>query len=56
MKATKITSLVQIVNCEICDGKGYTGWTSPEGDFDFEYCECNPDSIIIDEGGEVTII
>ena len=24
-----------ILNCENCYGKGYTGWVSPDGDYDF---------------------
>jgi hypothetical protein len=32
-----------IFNCEICEGKGITdAWCSPDGDFDFEWCDCNP--------------
>ena len=37
-----------ILNCEDCYGLGYTGWVSPDGDYDFEYCNCNPYKIIID--------
>ena len=37
-----------ILNCEECYGQGVTGWVAPDGDYDFEYCECNPYKIIID--------
>jgi len=26
--------------CTLCYGKGYTGWTSPDGDYSIETCEC----------------
>lgn len=39
-----------ILNCEDCYGKGMTGWVSPDGDYDFEYCDCNPYKIIIEHG------
>lgn len=41
-----------ILNCEECYGKGYTGWVSPDGDYDIESCVCNPHDLII-EGSEV---
>ena len=35
-----------ILNCEICEGKGITdAWSSPDGDFDFEWCDCNPHNV-----------
>lgn len=43
----------KIKNCNDCYGKGLTGWVSPDGDYDFEFCDCNPDSIILDSSGEV---
>jgi hypothetical protein len=42
-------ALEQIVNCSNCYGLGSTGWVSSEGDYDFDYCECNPLSIPQDE-------
>ena len=30
-------------DCELCEGAGIVnGWSSPDGDFDFEWCDCNP--------------
>ena len=38
--------LDEIVNCSICKGKGITDeWSSLDGDFDFEWCDCNPNNI-----------
>jgi len=52
MKTT--TELIDtILNCENCLGFGATGWVSPDGDYDFEYCECNPYKIIIDQDKSV---
>ena len=46
-------ALDEILNCEICEGKGISNyWVSPDGDYDFEWCECNPNQLIIDEYGE----
>ena len=42
------TALENVLACEDCYGLGYTGWVSPDGDYDFEYCNCNPYKIIID--------
>jgi len=42
------TLLDEILNCYLCDGKGYSGWVSSDGDYDFEYCECNPTEIILE--------
>ena len=36
-------------SCTICNGQGMTGWVSPDGDFDFEYCECNPLCLTLEE-------
>jgi hypothetical protein len=47
---SKMKTLIdEILNCDLCDGKGYSGWTSPDGDYDFEYCECNPSEIILEK-------
>ena len=35
-----------ILNCEDCYGKGLTGWVAPDGDYDFEWCECNPEHLL----------
>jgi len=33
--------MITKINCE-CNGNGYVnGWVSPDGDFDFERCDCN---------------
>jgi len=36
-------------NCDLCYGQGITGWVSPDGDFDFDYCECNPLCLTLEE-------
>ena len=36
-------------SCPNCYGQGVTGWVSPDGDFDFEYCECNPLCLTLEE-------
>lgn len=41
-------ALDEILNCSLCYGQGVTGWVSPDGDFDFDYCECNPHNLIIE--------
>ena len=39
-------ALDEILNCETCNGHGYIGWADKKtGDFDFEYCDCNPHSL-----------
>jgi hypothetical protein len=39
----------KILACEICEGSGISSWwVSPDGDYDFEWCECNPDNLITD--------
>ena len=43
----------KIKNCDNCYGQGVIGWTSPDGDYDFEYCDCNPDNLILDHDGGV---
>ena len=42
-------ALDEILNCSNCYGQGVTGWVSPDGDFDFEYCECNPLCLTLEE-------
>lgn len=49
-----LTQLLDTIrNCSACYGTGMTGWVSPDGDYDFEYCDCNPQSLIVDFDGEV---
>ena len=43
-------ALEEILNCALCYGMGYSGYTSPDGDYDLEYCECNPHDLIIEDG------
>jgi hypothetical protein len=39
--------LEEIANCETCEGKGIDNyWVSPDGDYDFEWCDCNPEHLI----------
>lgn len=38
-----------ILACDTCYGKGFTGWVSPDGDYDFEYCECNPHNLVLED-------
>lgn len=40
-------ALEEILFCSICYGLGYSGWTNDE-DFSFEFCECNPHNLIIE--------
>jgi hypothetical protein len=43
-------ALAEIANCEICEGSGMiNGWVSPDGDFDFEWCDCNPNHLSPEE-------
>lgn len=36
-------------NCELCDGTGIVNaWSSPDGDYDFEWCDCNPEHEVIE--------
>jgi|APCry1669188910_1035180.scaffolds.fasta_scaffold696464_1 hypothetical protein len=42
-------AIEKIVNCSDCYGQGFTGWVSPDGDFDYDFCDCNPNSISADE-------
>jgi len=44
--------LDEILNCDLCYGKGVIGYANGE-DYDFEYCECNPHALILDEDGEI---
>lgn len=43
-----LDKVIVITNCLTCEGKGiHSGWVSPDGDFDFEWCDCNPDHLIV---------
>ena len=37
-------ALEEIANCNQCGGHGYITW-SYKGEFDFEFCECNPNKL-----------
>lgn len=40
-------ALDEIINCDTCNGTGISsGWVSPDGDYDFEWCDCNPFHLI----------
>jgi len=41
--------LEEIANCSNCYGLGSTGWVNSDGDYDLEFCECNPYCISQDE-------
>ena len=49
---SKMKNLIdEILNCDICEGKGISNeWSSPDGDYDFEWCECNPERLIVEDG------
>ena len=37
----------EILACEICEGSGVSSWwVSPDGDYDFEWCDCNPEHLV----------
>lgn len=35
--------------CDKCYGQGMIGWVAQDGDYDFEYCECNPLGLTLEE-------
>ena len=35
-------ALDEILNCNSCNGHGYIGWADKSGNYDFEFCSCNP--------------
>ena len=38
-----------ILNCDLCEGQGIiNGWVAPDGDYDFEWCDCNPEHLTPD--------
>ena len=38
-----------MIECEICEGKGImNGWVSSDGDYDFEWFDCNPHHLVLD--------
>ena len=36
---------IKILDCKECSGQGYYAWASPQGDYDFEWCVCNPNKL-----------
>lgn len=39
-----------IMECPICEGEGISDkWVSPDGDYDFQWCECNPFHLVVKE-------
>jgi hypothetical protein len=43
-------ALDEILNCNICDGAGVLNlWVSDNDLFSFEYCECNPHQLIVED-------
>lgn len=38
----KNNPFMDILECKECSGQGYYAWASPDGDYDFEWCVCNP--------------
>ena len=37
------------LNCELCNGTGMVnGWANADGDYDFEWCDCNPQHLTED--------
>ena len=40
--------LDEILNCDECEGKGIiNAWVSNDGDYDFDWCDCNPHRLIV---------
>ena len=43
---SNVKNAIEIIeNCKICNGHGYTGNADKEGNFDIEFCECNPNNL-----------
>ena len=43
------SALDEILNCNDCNGAGVVNvWVSDSDLFDFDYCECNPYKLIIE--------
>lgn len=42
--------LIGVQDCDSCYGKGYLGFADSEGNYEFEWCECNPLELDL-EGG-----
>ena len=49
MSAIK-NALADILSCDNCEGKGITNEWANETDFDFEWCDCNPHRLVIEDG------
>ena len=42
-------ALEKISNCSDCEGSGIVNaWVSSDGDYDFEWCDCNPNHLTIE--------
>lgn len=38
----------EILSCKICKGTGISEeWVSSDGDYDFEWCDCNPHHLVV---------
>jgi hypothetical protein len=53
-KKGKLMSVIKnlldtILNCDNCYGQGVNYWANGE-DYDFEYCDCNPYRLILENG------
>jgi len=49
MSAMK-NALDEILNCQECYGTGIVnGWVSPDGDYDFDWCDCNPHHLSVED-------
>lgn len=39
-----------VLACDECEGKGIiNAWVSPDGDYDFEWCDCNPYRVFVQD-------
>lgn len=45
-------AIATVKDCDLCYGQGFIGWSSPDGDYDYDFCECNPLELILD-GDEI---
>ena len=44
------TLIDAILNCNECEGVGIVNaWVSSDGDYDFEWCDCNPEHLSVEE-------
>jgi len=43
-------------NCKECEGSGIVnGWANADGDYDFEWCDCNPQHLTPDMNLDICI-